>query len=852
MTQGGARIGISMAWSEGGAALMRLSQLLVGVIAARLLTEHDFGVYAVALVAYSVIVNVSDLGVSSALIREHDALDRLAPTAVSLSLVTALALAGVMFVAAPFLADAMGVPDGVTAIQVLALVVLLGGPGAVPAALLTRDFRQDVRFWADLANFFIGNAVMIPLALAGWGALALAWSRVVGQVCSVVILLAAAPRRYRPGFDPTVARELLTFGGPLVGSRMAGLALSSVDVVTLGRMQGAVPLGRYALASNVSSWPLGLLEPVLINVGLPLVSRLRRSQEQLRSFVELSVAATAGVFFLISATIAALAEPLVLALYTAKWADAIPILSVLALAGFVRVFLTPFADVLIACQATRAQMFVHLAWLVALIPATIVGVSLAGPLGAAYAQLGVVTLIVVPLTLAVVRRVAGTPLRAALATAIHPLLSGSAAAVGAYGVSRLLPDPWLALLAGGLTSVAIYLLTTHRWLRDHLARARALASTVTIDAAPADLTTVAASGRGRPRPAVHRPRPLSGEPTVSVVIPCFNYARYVPEAVGSVLEQRGVVVDIIIVDDCSTDDSLAVARGLADEHPQVQVLANAVNAGPVATFNRGLAQARGEFLVRLDADDLLTPGSLGRAVALFQRFPGVGLVYGHPVHFTGQPPSVLRGRARRWLVWRGHDWLRAICADGHNVITSPEVVMRSSAVARVGGEADLPFTHDMEHWLRIAAFFDVGYVEGADQALHRDHPGSHSVTNRGCASDRIARLDAFETLFAGPARSIDGASDLLVLARQALVAEALADAQQVRDRGKPDAAETSRVLHEFAASIDPSAVARRATHEPGDPPPWAFGVRFARAAARGLNFRLKRRRWSRRGMYERT
>lgn len=611
MTQGGARIGISMAWSGGGAALMRLSQLLVGVIAARLLTEHDFGVYAVALVAYSVIVNVSDLGVSSALIREHDALDRLAPTAVSLSLVTALALAGVMFVAAPFLADAMGVPDGVTAIQVLALVVLLGGPGAVPAALLTRDFRQDVRFWADLANFFIGNAVMIPLALAGWGALALAWSRVVGQVCSVVILLAAAPRRYRPGFDPTVARELLTFGGPLVGSRMAGLALSSVDVVTLGRMQGAVPLGRYALASNVSSWPLGLLEPVLINVGLPLVSRLRRSQEQLRSFVELSVAATAGVFFLISATIAALAEPLVLALYTAKWADAIPILSVLALAGFVRVFLTPFADVLIACQATRAQMFVHLAWLVALIPATIVGVSLAGPLGAAYAQLGVVTLIVVPLTLAVVRRVAGTPLRAALATAIHPLLSGSAAAVGAYGVSRLLPDPWLALLAGGLTSVAIYLLTTHRWLRDHLARARALASTVTIDAAPADLTTVAASGRGRPRPAVHRPRPLSGEPTVSVVIPCFNYARYVPEAVGSVLEQRGVVVDIIIVDDCSTDDSLAVARGLADEHPQVQVLANAVNAGPVATFNRGLAQARGEFLVRLDADDLLTPGLAG-------------------------------------------------------------------------------------------------------------------------------------------------------------------------------------------------------------------------------------------------
>ena len=189
-------------------------------------------------------------------------------------------------------------------------------------------------------------------------------------------------------------------------------------------------------------------------------------------------------------------------------------------------------------------------------------------------------------------------------------------------------------------------------------------------------------------------------------------------------------MDVVVVDDRSTDDSLAVARALAADHPAVRVLAHEINQGPVATFNDGLEFVSGEFLVRLDADDLLTPGSLARSAALARCYPSVGFVYGHPLHFTSEPPAA-RLRVRSWTVWPGRHWLADRCRTGLNVISSPGVLMRTSVVQRVGGQQELLCAHDMEMWLRISAFADVARVNGPDQAWHRDHPRQpHGTAHR--------------------------------------------------------------------------------------------------------------------------
>ncbi len=308
----------------------------------------------------------------------------------------------------------------------------------------------------------------------------------------------------------------------------------------------------------------------------------------------------------------------------------------------------------------------------------------------------------------------------------------------------------------------------------------------------AEATTVA-------RKLTVRPQSEVKEATVSVVIPCYNYARFLPDAVRSALSQEGAIVDVIIVDDKSTDASLSVANELAAFDSRITVLAHRDNAGPVKTFNDGLALARGEFLVRLDADDLLTPGSLRRAIAVMQRFPSVGLVYGRPVHFSATTPKH-RARARAWTIWPGKEWLEARCKSAFNVITSPEVLMRKSVVDLVGGQLPLPHTHDMEMWFRVAAFCDVAYIRGADQAWHREHPNSLSATKVDDLRDLTERRDAFEALFGGSVGEMDQSVQFHRHAKAAMAAQAVELATRLYDRGHPSASKVSN-FRDLARSL---------------------------------------------------
>lgn len=296
---------------------------------------------------------------------------------------------------------------------------------------------------------------------------------------------------------------------------------------------------------------------------------------------------------------------------------------------------------------------------------------------------------------------------------------------------------------------------------------------------------------------------------VSVVIPCFNYGRYLPAAVGSALSQRGVDVEIVVVDDCSTDDSAAVAESLAARYERVHVLRNLKNQGQGQTFNNGLDAATGDFVVRLDADDLLTPGSLARAVALFEANPEVGLVYGHPRHFAAPLPPAPRIGSVTWTVWDGDAWLEERCRRGVNCITTSEAMVRASVVDLTGGfdNRRLKFAQDLEWWCRIAAISDVGRVNDVDQALHRDHPGSLSVTSGGgYLTDLRERFIAFDCVFDAVSEQADGGADavrLRALAHRTLALESLDYVAYQRDRGLPDPELVDDLL-DFAQKADPA------------------------------------------------
>jgi hypothetical protein len=354
-------------------------------------------------------------------------------------------------------------------------------------------------------------------------------------------------------------------------------------------------------------------------------------------------------------------------------------------------------------------------------------------------------------------------------------------------------------------------------------------------------------------PPVTRREP--GLSTVTVIVPCYNYARYLPACVTSVLTQQGVVVDVVVVDDASTDGTADLVEELAALDPRVRLVARPTNGGPVAAFNEGLRHVSGTYVVRLDADDLLTQGALARATDLMDEVSSVGLVYGRPRHFTGVVPVVRPRQARSWSIWPGAEWLAWRCRLGVNCITSPEVVMRTSVVQRLGGQhEELQHAHDMEMWMRVAGEADIARVNGVDQALHRDHELSRSTTlMAGALVDLRERRRAFELLLASDVFTAEVAARLGDSARRALAREALTRACRVYEQGRAREEPTDDLVR-FAKETWPGATSLRV---------WSALVRrrtagrqagrraarfFAPSGARKLCELVALRRWHRLGV----
>jgi len=335
---------------------------------------------------------------------------------------------------------------------------------------------------------------------------------------------------------------------------------------------------------------------------------------------------------------------------------------------------------------------------------------------------------------------------------------------------------------------------------------------------------------------LERARPATDTTSVvSVVVPCYNYGRYLTEAVESVLDQ-GVPVEVIIVDDCSTDDSVDVAAALADRDHQVRLVRNEHNLGHIATYNRGLGLVAGEYVILLSADDLLAPGSLRRAIGVFERHPSVGLVYGYAAPFALAPP-------RAWntgtcTIWGGAQWVDLVCRRGDNVIFNPEAIMRTSLLRSFGGSYDpsSPHAADMLLWLRAGLSADVARVN-AVQAYYRTHDAQmHATTYAGAVSDMRARAAVYDAVFGSEGSDPDPrrrSRALGSIEREAAWRAALARSSRAED----ERAQYVRVAEDLTGR---EVSGRFWRWEPG--PEDSLGGRLLRGAY-ALKWNVKSRRW---------
>ncbi|MGA7205949.1 MAG: glycosyltransferase family 2 protein [Specibacter sp.] len=300
-----------------------------------------------------------------------------------------------------------------------------------------------------------------------------------------------------------------------------------------------------------------------------------------------------------------------------------------------------------------------------------------------------------------------------------------------------------------------------------------------------------------------RPKPAGATPVVSVVIPCYNYGHFLPDAVAGVLAQPGVDVEIIIVDDASPDGSVQVARTLAAADSRISVVAHEANQGHIATYNDGLKRVSGDYVVLLSADDILAPGALRRSAALMEAHPEVGLVYGYAPSFESEAP-VARTRVRSWTIWEGEEWVQRICTRGTNLIVNPEAMIRRDIMDRlVGYDADHPQAADMLLWMQAAMHGAVGRVNGPDQAFYRVHGNNMHMTDfNGIVADFQGRSRVFEAFFSAYGSQLHNEPKMKAKVRSALARESSRTATVAFHSGGAYAGAGQQELTALAASFN--------------------------------------------------
>jgi len=221
-------------------------------------------------------------------------------------------------------------------------------------------------------------------------------------------------------------------------------------------------------------------------------------------------------------------------------------------------------------------------------------------------------------------------------------------------------------------------------------------------------------------------------PLVSISIPSYNHARWLPQAIDSVLAQTYENIELVIVDDGSTDESLGIAEGYAGRHPdKIRVFTHdrGENRGISATCNRAIAECRGKYWAGLPSDDLILPNKIESQLAILEARPNDAFVWGQSqaIDEDGRPLSE-HGPLGRGLPQRGRA-LDLLLRE--NPIYGQTPLVRRSALDQLADDV-FPVdvvAQDWYLWIRLVARFSATYVPEV-VAKFRVHPASTSWSAR--------------------------------------------------------------------------------------------------------------------------
>jgi glycosyltransferase involved in cell wall biosynthesis len=210
---------------------------------------------------------------------------------------------------------------------------------------------------------------------------------------------------------------------------------------------------------------------------------------------------------------------------------------------------------------------------------------------------------------------------------------------------------------------------------------------------------------------------MQDNPLVTIICLCYNQQDFVFESLSSTMNQDYRNLELIIVDDCSTDNSKSVIEKWLIDFPQIQFIANKINLGSTKSFNKALKEANGKYIIDLAADDILLPTCITSQIEAFKNTPfnNLGIVYGNVelISERGEFQShyfpvdsfhkVIKER-------KTGDIYKSVLSGGDS-ICSVSAMVKKTVFDHLKGYDETLVYEDLDFWIRASRVYDFDFID---------------------------------------------------------------------------------------------------------------------------------------------
>jgi lipopolysaccharide exporter len=448
--------------SFGRAAL----QLLQMTILARLLIPADFGAVAIAAALIAILQVLADAGISSAIVHFRDVTREEMDSLYWLNVGSAALLTlGLAAASAPIAAWYVQ-PSLVPLVQVAALTLFATSIGQQLRILAQKSLRFSDLAKVELGGAAIGGCTAVGAALLDAGAFALVAGTVATAAATSLLAWLLLAGDWRPALRMrwSDVRRFVNYGVFNIGASGVNAINMQLDVLMAGRLLGMPQIGAYNLSKDLSLRIAGFLNPIVTEVGFPVLAAAQADAALLRKLYLQMMRMTMSATFPAYVALAAFAPEIVRLVFGPAWEEAIPLLRILACWGLLRAIGNPVGILVLARGRPRLSLVWNVGQLIVLPPIVYVASRL-GVQGIAVAMLLYMGLLYVPNWWFLVRPLCGATLKDYTQAVGVPLAVSAAAGVSAYAAVIPISGAPGRLVLGTVFGTIAYLAFSYRWNR---------------------------------------------------------------------------------------------------------------------------------------------------------------------------------------------------------------------------------------------------------------------------------------------------------------------------------------------------------------------------------------------------